>query len=441
MSAPRSQPTAALPASVGVAVIGGGIAGASLAFELARRGHSVALLEKGRVGAEQSSRNWGWCRQQGRDHRELPLIQESLRQWDALTGTHGADTGFRRAGIVKVAESREQLAGLEAAADLAARHGIRGQLLSAEQARELVPGLQGRVVGGLHTPDDGVAEPARAAPAIADAAARHGAHVREGCAVRGLDVAAGAVRGVVTEHGRVAADAVVCAGGAWSRLLCQRHGVALPQLTVRATAFRTPAALDVSRAGAVGLPGVSLRRRGDGGHTVGVSASNIAEITPATFMWLRSFWPGFRMERPRLKLRVGRAFLDAVRTPRRWDFDRPSPFEATRVLDPAPDWRGLRDARARLARRLPALAGIEAAEAWAGAIDATPDAVPAIGPVPGLPGLHLATGFSGHGFGLGPGAGRLAADLVTAGDPVVDPSPYRIERFFDGTRLVPESGI
>jgi len=426
---------------VDVAVVGGGIVGAATAFELARWGHSVALLEKGRLGGEQSGRNWGWCRQQGRDTRELPLIRESLRQWDALTREHGADTGFRRAGIVKLADSRAQMDAWAAWAETAREHGVRGRLLDPVEARELVPGVRGELAGALHTPDDGVAEPARATRAIADAAARNGARVHEGCAVRGLDLAGGRVRGVVTEHGRIAAEAVVCAGGAWSRLLCRRHGVDIPQSTVRATAFRTPSAPGVGDAGAIGLPGVSLRRRDDGGYSVGVSAVNIADVTPATLTWMRSFWPGFRMERPRLKLRLGRAFLDALRTPRSWDLDRPSPFEAARVLDPAPDRRGLREARARLDHLLPQLAGTGIAEAWAGAIDATPDAVPAIGPVPGLPGLHLATGFSGHGFGLGPGAGRLAAELATDAEPVVDPAPYRVTRFYDGTRLVPETGI
>ena len=81
------------------------------------------------------------------------------------------------------------------------------------------------------------------------------------------------------------------------------------------------------------------------------------------------------------------------------------------------------------------------AESWAGMIDATPDAVPVISPVDSLPGLHIATGFSGHGFGIGPGAGRLAADLVSGAPPVVDPYPFRYSRMIDGTKLVPDAGL
>ena len=88
-----------LPSAADVVVIGGGIAGVSAAYYLARRGVSVALVEKGRIGAEQSSRNWGWCRQQNRDVRELPLATRSLELWDRLAGEIGADLGFSRCGL------------------------------------------------------------------------------------------------------------------------------------------------------------------------------------------------------------------------------------------------------------------------------------------------------------------------------------------------------
>ena len=136
-----------------------------------------------------------------------------------------------------------------------------------------------------------------------------------------------------------------------------------------------------------------------------------------------------------MKLRFGRAFFQALARPRDWALDRPSPFEVERILDPEPDHGLLNQALANLTAAFPALAGVRMAESWAGMIDATPDAVPVISPVDSLPGLHIATGFSGHGFGIGPGAGRLAADLIT-GDPAsVDPTPFRYSRLVDGIDL------
>src|SRR5437660_1307116 len=99
-----------LPSRVDAVVIGGGIIGVAAAYFLAKKGHAVVLVEKGRIGAEQSSRNWGWCRTQNRDRRELPLQLVSMELWDSLSATIGADMGFRRTGLVYATKSEEELA-------------------------------------------------------------------------------------------------------------------------------------------------------------------------------------------------------------------------------------------------------------------------------------------------------------------------------------------
>ena len=121
--------------------------------------------------------------------------------------------------------------------------------------------------------------------------------------------------------------------------------------------------------------------------------------------------------------------------------DQTSPYEAVRVLDPAPDRASLRKALRTLTSRFPAFAGAHMVQEWAGLIDVTPDAIPVISTVESMPGLVVATGFSGHGFGIGPAAGRLAADLVTGSTPIVDPTDFRFSRFSDGSRPRPMSGI
>jgi glycine/D-amino acid oxidase-like deaminating enzyme len=103
-------------------------------------------------------------------------------------------------------------------------------------------------------------------------------------------------------------------------------------------------------------------------------------------------------------------------------------MERVRILDPSPDGAQIDETYRRACRLLPALQGAPIAAAWAGYIDSTPDGIPAIGEVQGLPGLILAAGFSGHGFGIGPGAGHLVADLISGARPLVDPAPYRPER-------------
>ena len=201
--APRVDPVSsdeALPARVDVVVIGGGIIGASTALFLAEKGVSVALCEKGHIAGEQSSRNWGWCRKMGRDPRELPLIIESLRLWQGINERVEAETGFRQAGIMYLAETQAELGELEGWLEHARQYQLDTRLLTRAEATELMPGLTGNWVGGLYTASDGKAEPQRAAPAIAKAARHKGAAIFTQCAVRGIETAGGRHRR--SRHGK-----------------------------------------------------------------------------------------------------------------------------------------------------------------------------------------------------------------------------------------------
>ena len=142
------------------------------------------------------------------------------------------------------------------------------------------------------------------------------------------------------------------------------------------------------------------------------------------------FLPSLAKEWRNLRLRIGRRFLEEWNVPRRWALDMSSPFEVVRVLDPRPAVGAESPAQGQsnLVRNFPVFKTATIAQSWAGLIDVTPDAVPVISPIEALPGLYLASGFSGHGFGIGPGAGRLIADLVSGDNPIVDPGPFRFER-------------
>jgi glycine/D-amino acid oxidase-like deaminating enzyme len=150
-------------------------------------------------------------------------------------------------------------------------------------------------------------------------------------------------------------------------------------------------------------------------------------------MYARQFWPTFKKRRRGLSFGVGRSFFDGPEALSRWSFDKVSPFERQRIIDPAADPKLVQLGLTRLAEHYPALAWLKVAQAWGGLIDSTPDAIPVISAVESLPGLHLSTGFSGHGFGIGPAAGRLAADLIAGDPPIVDPRPFR--QPIDGTDL------
>lgn len=421
-------PARDLPKSTDVVIIGGGIVGICTALFLAERGIRVVVCEKGRIGGEQSSRNWGWCRTMGRDPAEIPLAVESLRLWRGLNAMTGAETGYRTRRHLFLLDSPGEAAAYEGWLAKGRDLGIRARFLTPAEIAEVLPGAARSWAAAFCTESDGTAEPALATPAIAGAVIRRGGVVLTDCAVRSLETAAGRVRGVVTEHGPIACESVVLAGGAWSRLFLGNLGIDLPSLHTIVSVLRTTPGESLPDLGAGGAD-FSFRRRLDGGYTVARRNRNIARVLPDNLRLMRDFWPALRDQWRELDLRFGADFVRDLRVKRRWRPDEATVFEAVRVLDPAPDAGHLGEGWANLVRAYPAFGALREVERWAGTIDVTPDAVPVIAPVAGLPGLVVATGFSGHGFGVGPGAGRLAADLVTNDTPVVDPRPFRLNRF------------
>ena len=427
-----------LPEAVDVAVIGAGIAGTATAWFLARAGVSVLLCEKGRVAGEQSSRNWGWVRQQGRDEAELPIMMEANRLWRGLaeqTGEPGL--AFTPSGCVHVAADRQKLAKFELWCETAGRHQLDTRMLTRNEIGELLPGIAGNWIGGMATPSDGRSEPRLAVPALARAAHRSGVSIVEYCAVRTLDLEGGRLSGIVTERGLVRCSSAVLAGGAWSGPFADNVGFGLPQLLVRATVMRTGPASHVVRPN-VSLGSLALRRRDDGGYTV---ATGLVDhfVGPPSFRHALRFRRLLKQSARELRLMPAapRGYPGAWGTARRWTGDEESPFERVRVLDPAPSPAAVRRMRARLPQQVPALADAGLAGAWAGMIDVTPDAVPVLGASDAIPGLWIATGFSGHGFGIGPAVGRITADLVRGRPPGHDLGRFRPGRFFDGSAIVP----
>jgi glycine/D-amino acid oxidase-like deaminating enzyme len=264
--------------------------------------------------------------------------------------------------------------------------------------------------------------------------------VLENCAVRSVERAGGRVSGVITEKGRIDCAGIVLAGGAWSNLFAGNLGIDLPQLKVMNSVLRTEPLS--------GLPETNtwsskyaFRKRLDGGYTVADGDANDVEIVPNAFRYFTKFLPAMRSQWKALRLHLSGAFLNEWNTPRSWRSDEVTPFEKLRTLDPVPNRKATERALQNVIAAHPGFAGARVAQHWAGMIDVTPDAVPVISPVDSLPGFVIATGFSGHGFGIGPAAGKLAADLVTNARPVVDPKDFRLGRFFDGSKIELISGI
>ena len=417
-----------LPPRADVVVIGGGIAGVSTLLALAEKGVSAVLVEKGFLAGEQSSRNWGFCRTQGRDQAEVPLALESLRLWDSMAERVGGEVGFQRAGACYLCETPAEVAAYEAWLRKAREWQVQSRILGPDEVDAVLPGSSRRWAGALYTPTDGRAEPQLAVPLMAQAARRRGAVIVTNCAARGFETTAGRVSHVVTEHATIACDAVVLAGGAWSRLFCGNMGIDFPQLKILGSVMHTEPLKGLPELAVAG-PDFAFRKRRDGGYTVARRNKYEAHVVPDSIRLLPQFFSAMIRQKHEYRVRLFGRFREELRIPRRWALDQASPFEATRVLDPPPNPAIVEESRRNLVRAFPAFGPARIAQSWGGLIDTTPDAVPVIGPVAAVPGFYLMSGFSGHGFGIGPGAGRLMSELVTGATPVVDPAAFRFDRF------------
>jgi len=428
----ESSPT--LPAEADAVIIGGGIIGTFTAYYLSKRGLKVALVEKGVVAGEQSSRNWGWCRQQNRDARELPLATKSLDLWEQFGAESGEDTGFRRCGLFYVSNNEEELDTWARWGQFARSVGVPTRMLTGEEATQHAGFTGQRWRGGVHSQLDGIANPGLAVPAVAKALIALGGTVHQACAARGIETTGGAVSAVITERGTIRTGLVIQAGGAWASSFCRQLGIRFPQATVRQTILAVGT-------GPLALPdafyskSISITRRGEGCHTLAISGRAKVDPTAQFLRFQRQFLPMFARRWRNLSpggLHGARAGHEGLS---RWRLDRPTPMEAMRILDPVADPTTVRLTLKRAARLIPALGSVPMVASWAGFVDSTPDGVPVISEVPAISGLILAAGFSGHGFGIGPGSGHLIADIATGQEPLVDPRPYRLARFTPGEKI------
>jgi len=224
---------------------------------------------------------------------------------------------------------------------------------------------------------------------------------------------------------------VVCAAGAWSSRLARTLGIAVPQRWVRGTVARTTAAPPVT-ACAVWGPGVAFRQRRDGSFNIAAGGALDHDVTLDSLRQVRFFLPNYWKNKSLFRFHVGRPLLRSVVAALPGSAARRAPLVWDRGVEPLPNPAKVRRSLAELQRVLPALPPLGIAKSWAGVIDAAPDLVPVIGETPQLRGFVLATGFSGHGFAMGPIAGRLVSELIVDGKPSLDIAAFRLSRFAEG---------
>ena len=428
------------PKEADIVIIGGGIIGVSTALFLAKQNIRVVLCEKGFIAGEQSGRNWGWVRVQGRDTREIPMMLESLNIWRNLSDDIGEDVGYVEGGCLYSARTQKDLKHYSEWLDVAHEYDIPTTIIDGEKLTNIAGESSKQWIAAMYTPNDGRAEPHKATPAIAKAASRFGAKILTGCTVRGIETQAGNVSSVITEHGPIKTNQVLCAAGAWTSLFCRSLGINVPQLKVRGTVARTaPVATNIY--GNIFDKYIGIRRRQDGGYTIAHGSVLDHGITPSTIKYALMYIPALIKEINVLRLSIGKDFINELKTPKQWQLDEVSPFEKNRILNPEPNLKVLRSIKKNLGKTFPELKNIEIIESWAGMVETTPDVIPIISDYKKIPGFYIATGFSGHGFGIGPGAGKSIATMLMGKEQSIDLSPFKLRRFFDGSKIQPQSTI
>ena len=432
MTSARPGPTArtaGLPRRCDAVVVGGGVLGLSSAYELARRGLSVVLVESGHVGGRQSGRNLGFVRQQGRAPAELPMMMAANRRWQGLSHELGADVEWRMGGNLRLTNDPELASRYERWVADAASLGLDSRVVSNAEVESILPGVSEKWLLGIFTASDGHADPIATCRAYTAALRARGVQVCEGVPVQQITAAGGSVTGVTTPIGELQAGVVVLAAGSGSARLARGAAAGIPQQLVSQTVILTEPVPVVTRAAA--WTG-ELFIRQDARQCLRLAAATRNEIVldPAGIRHAGRFVSSYLSNRSRLRVPLDPASLARALL-------RPVQSTWGGVLPPRPRADDVRFCLERAQRYFPGLGGMRLRRAWSGEIEVTPDALPVIDGGAGPSGLVIATGMSGHGFGLGPIVGTVVADIVAGAETGFDLRPFRFARFHDGSRPGP----
>jgi sarcosine oxidase, subunit beta len=368
-----------LPESAEVVVVGGGVMGASVAFHLAEAGVEVVLLERADLAGGSTSRAAGGVRAQFSDALNIEIAKRSLEAFRDFERRPGWPIDLKEVGYLFVLSRAADVESFSRGVELQNELGVPSRMVSAAEARRLSPLLGGNdILAAAFSPSDGHATPEAVVQGYAFAARAQGAHIRTGCDVLDIELAGDEIRKVVTGHGEIETNVVICTAGAWSQRVGAMVGVDLPVSPLkRQILFTEP------------IP-------------------NLPPHVPMTIDFSSSFY--FHREGPGLMLGMS----DPHAQP---GFD----------LQMTDDW--VPDLMEAMQRRAPTVANAGIRGGWAGLYEMTPDHNAIIGEAASISRFLYATGFSGHGFLQGPGVGEIVRDLVLNRAPFIDVGPLSVERF------------
>ncbi|SFU08114.1 NAD(P)/FAD-dependent oxidoreductase [Sedimentitalea nanhaiensis] len=368
-----------------VLIVGAGITGATAALALAEAGVSVEVIDRYGPAAMASGWTLAGVRQSGRDPAELPLARAAVALWRDLDNRLEAKTGYRQTGNLRLARNNAEIATIHTLVAEQTAAGLPLELLSdITDIRAIAPGLSETIKAASWCASDGQADPVATVNAYLGMAAKLGAQISMGEAALELTVDCGRVSRVVTHSRSISPGAVILATGTEVNVLLDPLGQTLPLRRPVVTVLRS-APCNPVLAPVLGVANADMAaRQEESGHFRVTSGAEDGS--------------------GKLCETDGKPVIRPV---------------AQRVME----------AIATVSAVLPVFAEVEIDSIWAGALDLTPDALPVIDCVPGVHNLVVAAGFSGHGFGIGPVTGALAADLALNRTPHLSLDAFGFERF------------
>ncbi len=378
-----------LKSSYDVVIVGGGVHGLAIAYELAKRGvRDVAVLEKAYIGAGGSGRNTAIIRSNYRTPEGVTFYDESVRIYEGLSVELGFNVLFSQHGHLTLAHTESDVAGLRVRAEVNQLLGVDSVVIDRDEIRKVAPALdlsdrpRYPIHAALFHPPGGVIRHDAVVWGYARRAHEMGVHIHQGIEVTGIDLADGRIAGVRTSQGPIRTATVVNATAGWASTIAAMAGVRLPIVTHPLQALVTEPLkpfLDPVLVSATLHVYISQTDRGE--LVIG------AEIDPYASYSHRSTL----------------GFMET---------------SAAHVLE-----------------LLPCVAGVRVLRQWAGICDMTPDFSPIIGVVPSVPGFILDVGWGTYGFKAGPVAGRRVAELIATGRTPAVLAPFSIERFATGSLI------
>lgn len=381
----------ALPAQAEIVIVGAGIAGASLAWQLARLGkRDIVVLERGVMTSGTSWHAAGLIMQLRASHAMTALSAPNARFYASLAAETGQETGFKANGTLAVARDDDRLHELRRRASIARSFGIETHLLAPAEAGALYPGLAtGAITGALFIPGDGQLNAVDTVTAFMAGARRQGTRLFEHAPVTVIaPLASGGYR-LETPQGAIACDRLVLAAGLWTRTLAAGLGACLP-LNPCEHFYVVTAPM------AIATPGLPVLRDTDGYVYVKEDAGKLL---------VGAFEP---QGKP----------LPLARLPARAEF-----------IELAEDWDHFALPFAKACETIPALAEVGISRFMNGPESFTPDANFALGELPGLPGCYVSAGYNSEGFEMAPGASQALAEWIVEGEPTMDLADVDVARF------------